>query len=321
MKKAKNLRLFFLLDFLLAFLLIPSLPGFSSSGISVPAKTITILTYSSFLGPGSLGEWTQKHEDSPCLRSHCVFIKPHPNRSLFEELRFLKRSQGKNIDIVIGIDSIQKAWATSAGVLGTTQLLMGESPLIFLVHQNFPKSAPTTLSDQLSRLKGQLIIQDPRFSALSQTFLAWGLQEKIFNLDAFKVATARVFPKWSASYEYFLKNQNLALLTFATSQSYQDCHPDSSPTRILENLGPIPKYQEWISLTKTGEKNSAAQSLLSFFNRDDFAAAVTDLNWLISSRGQDKGPDCFKKSLPPTSQSVPPPTFAAFQKWMDMWAL
>ena len=313
----------FFLSFVLSFSL-----NVSFASTKLASQKINILTYSSLLGEGSLGEWIQKDPNSPCAKLECNFIKPHPNRSLFEELRFQKQNPKAPVDLVIGIDSTQLSWAQEASLLSSTKILLGESPLVLLVHQKFPAlskeakgAAKESVGALVRKLKKQIIIQDPRFSALSQTFLSWGLQNKIFSLEEFKNSTARVFPKWSASYEYFLKSPDLALLTFATSQSYHDCHPGSPATRILEVDGDFPKYQEWISPIAASENQAAIRDLLKFFQTPKFEKAVSELDWLIPKNGLATTSDCFKKHIPEPATEAKAPNFKTYQQWMDSWAL
>jgi ABC-type thiamine transport system substrate-binding protein len=308
---------------LCSILFVPSLGFARGSRRRAPDNApVTILTYSSSLGKGSLGEWIEKHVESPCRIHTCKFITPHPNRSLFEELRFRQGRPSEKIDLILGIDSNQLAWARENKLVSDDKILLGESPIVILEHSKTgTNSAPMTMGEAIKFLKHGLILQDPRFSALAQTFLIWGVGKKAFTLQDLKSATARVFPKWSASFEYFLKTPKLALLTFGTSQSYNDCSPGSPGTRLFPLKGSLPLYQEWIVPSPQLEKRAVVRDFVKFFERPDFAQAVSQLNWLIPRTGVKSTAECFQKNLPKETSSAETPAHKTYQEWMDLWAL
>jgi ABC-type thiamine transport system substrate-binding protein len=288
------------------------------------SKSLVILTYSSFAGEGSLGEWLLKDSKSPCAAARCQFIHPHPNRSLFEELRY--RSQNKMMlpDLILGFDTIQQEWAKVAGLVTGTPVGMGKSPLVFLVKKSAGQKLRTLRWSEIPKVyKKSLVIQDPRFSAIGQTMLIYLRSKNLLSAKEIQSFTSRVFPKWSSSYEFFTQGESPGLLTFATSLSYHECNQVKPELAIQPIKEKYPLYEEWASMAAKipDTKKPAADQVLAFLSSEEFQAQIPKLNWLLPSSSKVSAPECFKADSFPPTEDFPHPSQTEFLTWVDEWSL
>ncbi len=314
-------RSFFFIGFFLA-----SLSFASSKKAPKNTETIEILSYSSFSGSGSLGEWLLGKEKGICSGGTCRLSHPHPNRSLYEELRYRREHNIPLPDIVFGLDSLQKKWAEEAKIIRENPLLVGRSPLVFLLKSSELKkiSSPLSWKDIPKKFPKGIIIQDPRFSSLGQTLLSFTLGQKLLTLAEIKAFTKRVFPKWSASYEFFLSSSAQGIWTFATSYSYHLCENASPAVGILPLKEAYPEYQEWAALidrSQSMEREDLARAVLRSMKDGDFQTEVMKKNWLLPGDPATPIIPCFQAETFPKTTESGLPSVEVFGGWIDGWSL
>ena len=293
----------------LFFFLILSFFGWSE-------EKIKILTYSSFMDQGGLGEWVKK------LKPEIEFSVAKDFSGIIGELRKLKRQNKlSSVDIVLGLNQTNYQNALQEKLIdkGTPFEKSSYTILVnkkLLNEKEWPKDW-----DQLSKkFSKKLLVQDPRTSEIG---LAWLLNAKDLNnlsLEDAKKTPLKIFPKWSSSFAAFENEMAPMIWTYATSLAYYEC---KNKNKFYANL-PLQNYPvdtNYLATTYAKSKNVSLKKLIDFLKSKDVQEQIWEKNWMFPA-SDISYPPCYKKvTLLKDSRPLGFYNHSQILRWLDEWSL
>ncbi len=288
---------------------------------------LRVLTYSSYLGKGSLGEWVKKEFESRYASTEITFTEVRDESGLAGEIKRITKN-GDSADLAIGIDPVTLDRIGADNFLQTQ--VISSSPMSILVNKS---RAPAQLVARNYKfktwrevfksglLKQSLITQDPRFSSPG---LSWLLQSHFMKGVSAKDAhgfLARVLPSWSSAFQAFEQGEGIAIWTYSSSLSYYQCQSKPLEYAYLDVEEGYVNSVEMAGVLKTTANVSVSKLFLEFLVSELAQTKMVELNWVYPAR-EIKLPDCY----------VPKSTFRVLSKpletnskrvsqWVDEWQL
>jgi ABC transporter substrate-binding protein (ThiB subfamily) len=286
---------------------------------------LRVLTYTSFLGKNSFGEWFKSEFEAIHPSIEVVFIEARDESGIRGEL---SRGQA-NVDMVVGLDQI------SLNRLGQKQFVavakISSSPMAILVHKQ--RVSPELKKHGLqfkswqqlvsSRLLGKsLVVQDPRFSTPG---LLWLLQaHAAADVDAKQAHSIvhRVLPSWTASFKAFEEGEGVAIWTYSSSLSYFECQSKSHELAYLEVEEGYLSSEEYAAVLKNSSRASIALDALKFLVSGSAQKKMVELNWVYPVNSDTQLSACYipKNSFRILSNQFEPST-QKVKEWIDIWQL
>lgn len=287
------------------------------------AAVLQVLTFSSLLGKGSVGEFMEKEFPSFCAGCAVQFKAVGDDMGLIGRLRTdRRRGRSSPYAAVLGIEDRHYRAARQEKLLEEGQVFE-KSPLAFIVDtQRLPRAQwPKDWAGVAEKLKGQVLVQEPGSSDLGIGWL-----RAIFEMKALSVPAARgllfgVFPSWSASYRAFLEGKGKAVWSFRTSEAYHRCQGDKERYAALPLAEGYPLYLDWVA-PLTGRTDGPVKKFLEFARSKKVQAAVPRLNWMLPADDAVTLPDCYANVTPlKVWDGKVTVDGATLRRWVDEWNL
>jgi thiamine transport system substrate-binding protein len=308
------------------FLAIACTPESAKKPSSSARETLRVLTYSSFLGEGSYGEWLKREFESQHPHLEVVYVEAQDGAGLAGELKRRRGDATGRIDLAVGLDEV------TVGRVGREHFArlatISSSPMTILVHR---KRASAALAARKFRfatwrelvdsklLEKSLVVQDPRFSAPG---LSWLLQTHALagvTPNAAQGLVRRVFPSWSSTFAAFDGGEGTAVWTYSSSLSYYEC--DGKPHELVA-LRVDEGYlsSDEIAAVVQGAV-PATEVLLNFLLSGPAQQKLSELNWVYPV-GAVTLPKCFvpRESFPRLPKAASP-SATTVNQWIDEWQL
>ena len=283
--------------------------------VSQGSLALKVLTYSSFLGKGSLGAFVAEEYKKTC--KSCV-VEFEPVKDLSGLLGELRR-RPKSFDVVLGLSERHYQVALDEKLV-KRGILFEQSPVVVLADtRRIPKEKLPVSWAELVKLKKSLIVQDPRFSNTGAEWLRAIYEFELVSPKDSAELTARVYPSWSASYDAFLKGSVPFVWTYLSSQAYHLCHGEKNFSVLSLKEG-FPVQKEFAAVVRA--KNSPeASSFVSFLMSSKIQGAIPELNWMFPGSKKVKLPDCFIQLPRVKELSSKKKSYLEFSNWIDKWSL
>jgi ABC-type thiamine transport system substrate-binding protein len=294
--------------------------------LALPCEAkVHVLTYSSMLDKGGLGDEIKKSAEAKSL--DVEFQTSKDFSGMIGTLRRLKR-EGKlsDVDVVLGLNESNYITAFTEGLIQRGNPFEETSFSILVNKEKFPQTLwPKTWAEAKDKLAGKILIQDPRTSEVGLTWMLNATTLKNLSLDDAKKMPRKIFPTWSASFKAFESNLAPAIWTYSTSAAYYKCTNDPKSQNFV-NL-PLPSYPKDKNFVAR-VSNSANKEASDFVNLVMSAAVqnkIWEKNWTIPAsfpREIKKMPTCFSKVwLPEDAKVLGSTAPKSLLKQLDQWNL
>lgn len=290
------------------------------------AQKLRILTYSSFVGEGSIGHWLKTEYAKVAPGVELELVEARNEAGLAGEIQ--AAGSAARYDMVLGLDALAMVRVGQERFLATKEI--SSSPMAILVRKDRASAAlkarKYTFSTWHELLKsgllgGKVLIQDPRFSSPGFSWLLQSQTVASSNAKAMHGLVRRTFPSWSASFNAIDQGEGEAIWTYASSLSYYDCEESKNPYEYLRITEGYVRAVETAGVLRGSEQAEAAQQLLTFLVGDAFQKKMVELNWVYPATGV-KLPTCFRpRSDFAEISRMPQPSRAQINEWIDQWQL
>lgn len=302
----------------LTFLLFVSIPLFSHS------KAINVLTYSSMLDKGGLGESILQ-----LAKKNSLDIKFQSSKDfagILGQLRKNKRESSlSQIHLVLGISQ-----AHYQSAIDEKLLLPGEkfeeATYSFLINKSLvkEKELPKSWAEIKTSFKNKILVQDPRSS---EPGMAWLLNDQL-SLEEKKSLPLKIFPNWSSSFDAFEKGLAPALWTYSTSAAYFACNEPEKLNKYSNLVLPqYPSDTNYAALSADIPEvlKGQAKQLLKLLISKEIQQEIWTRNWMTPAHATSlklATPECYKKTWTPTQKSpLPVLNPKELLNLLDRWSL
>jgi len=284
---------------------------------------LKVLTYSSLLDKGGLGEEIQKEAAAQNLKVN--FVSSKDFAGILGTLRKLKRENKLNtLDLVLGLNEAHYKMALAEKLI-TEGAVYEEATFSLLINKELlPENEwPKTWVEVKKKLSKKIIVQDPRTSEVG---LTWLLNTNL-SLKEAKELPLKVFPKWSSSFEAFEAKLAPALWTYSTSAAYYACANDPK-AKNFANL-PLPNYPKDKNYIAFVQKNSEANKEQIAFKAlvlsEKIQNSIWQKNWMFPALYPlviKKQPACYSSVwFPKDAKDVEALSAKELLKRLDQWSL
>ena len=286
---------------------------------------IKVLTYSSLLDKGGLGEEIQKQAVGKI--SKISFESSKDFSGVLGTLRRLKR-EGKlsTLDVVLGLNESNYTAALKEGLVQEGKVFEESSFSLLVNKEKFPENLwPKTWKEVSNKLAGKIIIQDPRTSEVG---LTWLLNASILNnisLEDAKKLPKKVFPSWSSSFEAFESGLAPVIWTYSTSAAYYACTNDAQSKKLV-NL-PLPSYpkdRNFIAAINS-KPNKEVEAFIRLIESSELQNKIWQKNWMFPAKYPSEiktVPECFSKVwFPADAKNLGATPAKELLKQLDQWSL
>lgn len=315
--------------------------------LSVQAETpeLTVYTYDSFVGPGTLGEFLAK--DSLALTGCQTQFRVFPTAG--EALSQLALEGDKShADVVLGVDQtllataieskrfepwdVKTSQGLDSGLLfdASGQWLPFDYGFLSVVYDDRRKNPPPagmTLKQfsEETKYRKRLVLEDPRTSSLGRSLLVWTdilfseKEAEVFWKNIFQ-QTLTVAPGWSASYGLFLNKEADFVFSYTTSPAYHIENEKHSHIRAM--IFPEGNYRqvEMVGRVKNSPQKACAEKWVQRLLSAEGQSQVALRQWMYPARKGVPLPASFQ-GLPPVKKVLDEPVRAARlgSKELKMW--
>lgn len=279
-------------------------------------EKIKILTYSSLMDTGGLGEWIKKQNPN------IEFLVAKDFSGILGELRKLKRQNKlSSIDLVLGLNETHYKNALEENLIekGTPFEKSSYTILInkkLLQERDWPKSWKE-LSEKFSK---KIIVQDPRTSEVGLAWLLNAYDLKNLSPEEAKKIPLKIFPKWSSSFTAFENGMAPMIWTYSTSLAYYECQ---NKNKSYANL-PLENYPldtNYLAFTLGKSENILVKKTLEFLKSKKIQEQIWQKNWMYPDLNIPP-PTCYKKTLlNHKTRSLNPHNQLEILRWLDEWSL
>ncbi|NCN26272.1 thiamine ABC transporter substrate-binding protein [bacterium] len=285
---------------------------FSWSGFS-----LTVLSYSSFLGEGSLGESIKRGFEEKHPGVKLEFVSSKELSGLFG---YLKSPRSKNVDVVIGLGEAGHAAALEMNIIDEGRVFeRGPFAIVVNTEMIATKDFPQSWADLAKVLKNKLLLPDPRFSSAGEGWIRAIYEHQLISpVDSQKLVKT-VYPSWSAAYSAFTKGQAPAVWSYLSSEAYHLCHDEKKFKAIPLKEG-YPEQREFVAKLKRS-KDANAQVFVDYVLSAEVQSKLPRLNWMFPADSETKLPNCFNGLTQVKSLKASELRLDFFQKWTDSWSL
>ncbi len=296
--------------------------------VAVPAwaAPLTVYTYDSFVGKGTLGELMAAKSEAVtgCTTRYVTFS------TAGEALNQLA-IDGKKVraDIVVGIDQTLLKRAREVATyepLGTPAFHGVDSALAFDETQRFlpydygylavvyddrrknPPLAGTTFAALAENplYRKRMVLEDPRTSSLGRSVLVWsqllfpGKQNAVFWKNM-HTQTLTVSPGWSAAYGLFLNGEVDLTISYTTSPAYHIEKEGNSHIRAL--IFPEGNYRqvEAVGVHARAPHKACAKKWADLLLSEEIQKELPLRQWMYPAREKIELPGSFRR-LPPVAK-------------------
>lgn len=300
--------------------LLAALPlGLSAPATAQEKPTLTVYTYSSFVGRYGPGARIKERFEAIC---GCTLEWVASDNAGAIAGRLRLEGPQTRADVVLGIDMNVAAEARATGLFAPHgQSLEGLSlpvpwrdadfvpfdwgHLAFVYDANRLQSPPTSLRQLVDDPNGpRIVLQDPRTSAPGLGFLLW--MRQVFGEQA-DAAWTRLRPRivtfsrgWSESYGLFLRGEADMVLSYTTSPAYHVSVEKKTNFRAAGFSEGHHLHVELAGVTRTSRQPELARRFLAFMLSDAFQSLIPEGNWMYPVRTPAAGlPPSFADLVKP----------------------
>lgn len=188
------------------------------------ALALVVYAYTSFVGPYGPGPEIKKLYEEKC---HCQvkFVDAGDSGLIWGRVQL--DGPTTKAQMLLGIDSAYIFKIKSLpGWDGVQSKVFDEAPLAFIYDSEVVQNPPRSLDDLLlPEWKGEILIEDPKFTTLGLNFLFWVIKVKGEEgawsyLKKLKSNLKVIAPSWDLAYGLFKKKRGKIVLSYATSPVY-----------------------------------------------------------------------------------------------------
>jgi len=279
---------------------------------------LTIYTYDSFSGKGSLGAYVREHSETK-LGIRTKYVEFGSAGEALNQIAI----EGKKTraDLVVGIDQnlMGRAIALDAFVphgvkdanLRDDLKLDADGKLLpydygylaFVYDRRRTTKVPESLEafSTDAALKKKVVIADPRTSSLGLSFLTWtrGQFTPETKLETFWRQFApqliTISPSWSSAYGLFLKKEADFVMSYTTSPAYHLKEEKSEDYRAVIFPEGHFRQVEGLGIVKTSKRHEAARKWASFVLSEEVQKEVAERQWMYPARKGIALPESFAK--------------------------
>lgn len=290
---------------------------------SANSAELKVLSYSSLLDKGGLGEEIQKVASTQNLK--VSFLSSKDFAGILGTLRKLKRENKLNtLDVVLGLNEAHYKMALAENLV-QEGAVYEEATFSLLINKELlpEKEWPKSWEEVKQKLSKKIIVQDPRTSEVG---LTWMLNANLSMKEA-KTLPIKIFPKWSSSFEAFEAKLAPALWTYSTSAAYYACANDPK-AKNFANL-PLPNYPKDKNYVAYVQKSAPiTQEQSSFKNlilSEKIQNSIWQKNWMFPALYPSvikNKPACYSSVwFPKDAKDVEALNAKELLKRLDQWSL
>lgn len=279
-------------------------------------EKIKILTYSSFMDTGGLGEWIQKQN------SEIDFSVAKDFSGILGELRKLKRQNKlSSIDLVLGLNETNYKNALEEKLVdkGTP---FEKSSYTILINKKLIKEKdwPKNWKELNEKFSKKILVQDPRTSEIGLAWLLNANDLKNLTPNEAKKIPLKIFPKWSSSFAAFENEMAPMIWTYATSLAYFEC---KNKNKNYANL-PLENYPQdtnYLAAAFGKSESPLIRKTLEFLKTKEIQEQIWQKNWMFPALNLPP-PDCYKKILlSQKNKALNHHKQTQILRWLDEWSL
>ena len=305
---------------------------------------LEILTYTSMMGKGSLGDYAEKEFKKKCSDCEIKMSGTHENAGLLGRLRdYKRRGLSERYDVVMGMGESEFRQALVEGLVDNGRVFDKSTFAIIVDTKKLKADAwPKSWKDLPKVLKGSILIEDPRTSSVGVGWLTAIYGNKLIDATSAKATVRRTYPSWSSAYEAFTKGEAPAVWSFLSSESYHRCNEKTDEARTRYRALPLsegyPVQLEYVARVKhfnaeslvphadgtQGNVEAVARTQLGsqfveFMLSSETQAAIPKKNWMYPGVDGTKLDACFVS--PTAVKGLPRLDAFDLKSWMDKWSL
>lgn len=293
-------------------------------------SSIQLITYSSMVGEGSLGNLIQKEysrvcnslkssETPPAPLSCHLILRPEDGDS---SLTASFRRKSKKVAGVLGLSELQTLQLKNHPQT-LESIRFSHSPYAFIANTEiFPQSEwPKTWKEVPAKLKEKVFLQDPRVSSAGIGLLKTVFSNNLITLSGLKTISKKMFPSWSLSYGAFQKGDAPVIWSYLSSEAYHLCEESQTKFKAIPLEEGYPSQEEWLLLSKSLhplEARALKHALLS----ETVQTKIPSTNWMFPESSVSL-PECYKALTKVKALRANVPGFSqeTMQNWLDQWSL
>ncbi|MGP9819734.1 thiamine ABC transporter substrate binding subunit [Salinarimonas sp. NSM] len=303
--------------------------------------TLTVYTYSSFVGRYGPGEAIAERFEASC-GCDLDWVTADDAGSLLGRLRL--EGPSTQADVVLGLDMNLAAEARALGLFaphgvdpGALDMPVAWENEIFLpydwghlafVYDTTRLAAPPESLEALFNDPDgpRVVLQDPRTSAPGFGLLLWS--SAVFGegmADAWAALTPRVVTfttGWSEAYGLFLEGEADMVLSYATSPAYHRSVEGETRYEAARFTEGHYLHVEIAGATRATDTPELARDFLRFMLSDGFQSLIPEGNWMYPARLPDDGlPESFEGLIAPDAAFLfdPERVSAERRALIDAW--
>lgn len=304
-----------------------SLAAVVASGALAPATlavaqerpTLTVYTYSSFVGRYGPGEAIAERFEARC-GCDLEWVTADDAGSLLGRLRL--EGEATRADVVLGLDMNLAAEARDLGVFAPHGIDAGDLDmpvawedgtflpydwgyLAFVYDTARLDAPPESLEALFTDPQGpSVVLQDPRTSAPGFGLLLWS--SAVFGeglADAWEAFAPRVVTfttGWSEAYGLFLEGEADMVLSYSTSPAYHRAVEDETRYEAARFAEGHYLHVEIAGATTTTDTPELARDFLRFMLDEGFQGLIPEGNWMYPASLPESGlPESFEGLIEP----------------------
>lgn len=272
-----------------------------SAGDSKP--TLKVFGSSSFISQWGPGPWLKEQFEKSC-ECHVEFNDSADSTILLQRLK----SEGRNggADVVLGFDQYDIDNASEGlewrkintdnvdfedsvrDILPRSHMVPYDwSLLSFVVRKSDFQSLPKNLDDLLDpKLKGQIVLEDPRTSSPGLQFLLWLIEikgeAKAFEyLGKLNQQLHSYAPSWSSAYGLFQKAQAKMVYSYVTSSVYHLVEDKSTDVVALDMAEGHPAQYEFVGIPATCKNCELADKFVALLLSKEGQKTIMEKNFMF----------------------------------------
>jgi ABC transporter substrate-binding protein (ThiB subfamily) len=281
---------------------------------AVAEAQVKVITYSSMLDKGALGEFISQ-------KTSVEFTSSKDFSGILGNLRRLKRQKKLNFDLVLGLNEVNYHNALKEGLIEKGAPFEASAYTLLINSKTLPpKDWPKNWGELKTKLNKKILIQDPRTSEVGLTWLLNAAVYKNLSLEEAKTLPLKAFPSWSSSFAAFESGAAPALWTYATSAAYFLCQNQKDKAHYtnlpLENY---PQDKNYVAAIK-GKSSAKTQAFIDLLLSKEIQNEIWTKNWMFPINS-DKKPECYKGISPPKESETKIPASSEIIRWLDQWGL
>ena len=303
------------------------------------AYGLKVLVNDSFHGSSSPSAWITQEFKKQCHKCVLEFVPAGDFIGLYQRLRDKDRKFSNSrkkaqrgvktaFDYVIGLDGSYYREALEKKLIEEGRIIDRGTFALIADSEKIKLNRRKTYSwkELEPKLKGKVIVQDPRFSSVGVGWLRMIYQQQGMGEQTAKNMVARTFPSWQPAYSAFLKGVAPVVWSYATSEAYHVCEEKTSRYFAIRLQEGYPEQQEWAARVESKHRTSKDKMGLKILEKIIFSKQgqlkIAKTNWMFPGIEGVSLPSCFKgaqqiKAWTPRKNA----SVKDLRLWKDQWSL